>query len=330
MRKLMGGLMHALKILSKPILLLALFAVLGTNPAAAETPSDKSGAETASSAVPIVAQPKAEEKHRIVWDPAWSKVSTTEYVALAAGAAGDAALAIWMPAPKTPGWTATNGFDDAFRGALRLPTQGGRDAMNTTSTVLVGALAAFPVVVDAVGVVMIGDKNPKVGMQMILIDAESFATILGGLFLTKNSVARERPYNRSCPNSNCDATDRFESFFSGHTSLAFNSAGLICAEHLNMHLYGSKVADALVCASALATATAVGAMRIMADQHYATDVLAGAALGSLTGFLIPQLHFGFGHSGTYDSEGRETKAVNIAVAPVVNQVQQGLSATIVW
>ena len=239
-------------------------------------------------------------------------------------------MAIWMPAPKTPAWTATNGFDNGIRGALRLPTLSGRDAMNTTSTVLVGTLAAFPILVDAVGVAMIGDKNTKVGIQMLALDAESFATILGGLLATKNTVARARPYNQDCPNSNCSASDRYESFFSGHTSLAFNSAGLICTEHLNMHLYGNKAADGAVCAIALATATTVGVMRIMADQHYATDVLAGAALGSLTGFLIPQLHFGFGRPGSVDAELRGEKAVNVALAPIATPTEQGLSATIIW
>ena len=33
----------------------------------------------------------------------------------------------------------------------------------------------------------------------------------------------------------------------------------------------------------------------MADNHYATDVLAGAAVGAFSGFILPRLlHYGFG------------------------------------
>ena len=37
-------------------------------------------------------------------------------------------------------------------------------------------------------------------------------------------------------------------------------------------------------------AAAVGTLRVAAGRHFPTDVLAGAALGSLIGWLIPTVH----------------------------------------
>jgi membrane-associated phospholipid phosphatase len=40
----------------------------------------------------------------------------------------------------------------------------------------------------------------------------------------------------------------------------------------------------------LALAAVTGWLRVRAGRHYPTDVLAGAALGSLIGWLVPRLH----------------------------------------
>jgi len=38
------------------------------------------------------------------------------------------------------------------------------------------------------------------------------------------------------------------------------------------------------------TATATGILRVVADEHYFTDVAAGAAAGALVGYLVPRLN----------------------------------------
>jgi membrane-associated phospholipid phosphatase len=40
----------------------------------------------------------------------------------------------------------------------------------------------------------------------------------------------------------------------------------------------------------LATATTTAITRVTSGRHFPTDVLVGAAVGSLTGWLIPRLH----------------------------------------
>ncbi len=61
------------------------------------------------------------------------------------------------------------------------------------------------------------------------------------------------------------------------------AAGTIADFH---HLENRK----WIWASGLTFATATGVLRVMSDQHYATDVLAGMAAGGLAGWLNPKLH----------------------------------------
>ncbi len=39
----------------------------------------------------------------------------------------------------------------------------------------------------------------------------------------------------------------------------------------------------------MTVATASGVMRILSDNHYATDVMLGAAIGLGSGYLVPKL-----------------------------------------
>ncbi|HEV8549343.1 MAG TPA: phosphatase PAP2 family protein, partial [Polyangiaceae bacterium] len=86
------------------------------------------------------------------------------------------------------------------------------------------------------------------------------------------------------------------SFMSGHTTIAFTGAGLICAHHQHLPLYGGGAPDLLACIAALGAATTAGAMRVAADKHYATDVLLGMGVGLFAGYGLPNLlHYGAGN-----------------------------------
>lgn len=87
----------------------------------------------------------------------------------------------------------------------------------------------------------------------------------------KNSAARPRP----------DGSDT-KSFFSGHTSAAFTGAAYICGTE-----------NSQKCGLALGIASSTGYLRIAGKRHWATDVLTGAAIGSLFGYSTPVFAFGF-------------------------------------
>ena len=93
---------------------------------------------------------------------------------------------------------------------------------------------------------------------------KSFLVNVGATSTLKFLVGRERP----------DGSDR-RSFPSGHTSMAFQGASFIYFR------YGGVPALA-----AFSGAVFTGYSRVFADKHYTSDVVAGAALGTLASFLL--------------------------------------------
>jgi len=77
-----------------------------------------------------------------------------------------------------------------------------------------------------------------------------------------------------------------ESFPSMHTSLAFAAATSYFVVSRRQGLPHRARNTLMLYAAALA----VGALRVASAQHFPTDVLAGAALGSGVGWLVPTIH----------------------------------------
>jgi membrane-associated phospholipid phosphatase len=132
--------------------------------------------------------------------------------------------------------------------------------------------------------------------QLTWIDAQ--ALVLTALVQTvvSHGAGRERPYGEDCPaipvpGSSCASNDRFQSFFSGHTSLAFTTAGLVCMHHHYLPLYDDGPGDQLACAAAVGAAAATGVLRTVADKHYLSDVLVGLGVGAVSGLGIPWLYY---------------------------------------
>ena len=87
-------------------------------------------------------------------------------------------------------------------------------------------------------------------------------------------------------------------------------------------MYGNGVADALACAVALSAAGVVGTMRIVGDQHYTTDVLAGAAVGTLSGLGVPWL-LHYGPLARVQTGPRVGSALRLTLVPVENGLGVG-------
>ncbi len=100
-------------------------------------------------------------------------------------------------------------------------------------------------------------------------------------------VRRKRPvlYTGDATAAAADKENQ-ESLPSGHASVAFAAATTYWVLARRQHLPHRTRNTILLYAGAVG----VAALRVVAGKHFPTDVLAGAALGSAVGWLVPTVH----------------------------------------
>lgn len=256
------------------------------------TPDPYPDPELTHAAIAPLEEARPEPPSPIQWKPEWRQVAVWEYVAAGAfalGAIGSTAM------PGVPRWTEPNGFDTTVRDAIRAKTPAGRSDAAHVSDLMLTILVNHRLV-DDLFVTWWGYGAGSVAYQMTLIDIETLAFSAGVNSLLAGAIGRQRPSvidgcktAEERDTSDCTSNDRYRSFFSGHTTAAFTLAGLTCIHHANLPLYGHPVADALACLGGMAAASTTGALRIVADRHYMTDVLVGAVFGTAAGVTLPWL-----------------------------------------
>ena len=114
----------------------------------------------------------------------------------------------------------------------------------------------------------------------------------GLVFMLKSLVARTRPFvyndNPAIPPEAKLIVYARRSFPSAHAATSFTSAVFLGTVYSKLNPGSS--ASPWIWAGGLAAAGLTGTFRTLGGQHFATDVLAGAAIGALTGWLVPALH----------------------------------------
>ena len=233
----------------------------------------------------------------------WAPVSTWDYVAIVAGNAATITISAAVQPPTR--WQGGILFDDWARDGLRLSSETARNNAGTISTWLAVAAGVYPLLVDAGLLTGWIHGRGDLAWQMFVLDAEVLT--LTGVLTTVSThvVGRERP---SGMNDNV-------SFFSGHDAIAASAATLICLQHLQLELFGNKATDATACGIGIAAAVTTGFLRIMADRHWASDVIVGAAVGTGSAFLV------------YSLKAKPTRADQVAwqLVPVLQSDFLGLS-----
>lgn len=233
---------------------------------------------------------------KLDWEAHYGRFGPVNYAFLGSFAviAGVTTLVL---TPRDTGWSKAPGFDERVRDTFRVSTYDGRVIARRSSDVLLGTLSAFPYVVDAGAMVWGKHHDFDSAFQMALIDAEAMSLAFALQGTVSWAAGRARPYVRDCGTSeipkdknDCEVSTRFRSFFSGHSTASFVSASLICSHHLELDLFESSAADIATCVVGLGAAATTATLRMMGDMHYATDVLTGAAIGTLVGFGIPWWH----------------------------------------
>ena len=245
-------------------------------------------------ASPARGAPPDERARGVEWHDEWRRSNAADVTLV--GALGATMLGIGLAAPgsKTPGWVGDNGFDDGIREGLRASSRGGRRTAAAISDVLYLSLTVYPLVVDTLVLAGLVHRRRDVVIELLLTYAESALSSGVATVASQGLGGRARPLVAECAGDReydpmCGSRQQSRSFFAGHVAMAFNSASLVCVTQAYLPLYGARAGGAAACASTLLAASATGVLRVVADKHWASDVLVGSAVGTATGLLFPLL-----------------------------------------
>jgi hypothetical protein len=229
----------------------------------------------------------------VQWDPHWARAATTDYVIIGASFAVTAGAYALGPGRGVE-VTSSIAFDERGRDSLRAESEWGRTFARDVSDVTLTLGVAQPLVFDAIVNAGWFRESPDVGQQLFVMDLSVIALTTAVTTATKVFVGRQRPYVRECGSEldeqtyDCRNQERELSFFSGHSSSTFAMASVTCVQNQYLPLWGSRWAP---CAVGFGLAAGTATLRVVADQHYATDVITGAVVGTSIGLLVPLLHF---------------------------------------
>jgi len=184
--------------------------------------------------------------------------------------------------------------DPCFAGTLDALDRGlaGRrnSAADFVSWATLGLALAAPLIADGVDVEKNGGGWAAWGGDVGLL-AEALVLDVAFNQGVKLVTRRPRPFVYGlAPNDPAfSSSESFVSFFSEHASLSFAAAAFYTTLFALRHpRRRGWIAAVGVAAFGLAAVTA--ALRVEAGKHFYTDVLAGAAFGTIIGAAIPLLH----------------------------------------
>jgi len=137
----------------------------------------------------------------------------------------------------------------------------------------------------------------KIGIEY----AETITLAYGVKELCKLCVSRARPYMYfdGAPENKIAEGDWDDSFISGHTTLSFAAAAF--TSFLFCQYFPESQWKVPVCVSAFALAGVTAVLRLGSGNHFMTDVICGAVVGTGIGILVPWLN-SFWIKPSYKSE----------------------------
>lgn len=123
-----------------------------------------------------------------------------------------------------------------------------------------------------------------------IVYSETVALAYGVKSVIKGLVVRYRPYAYGATSKTALFADPEieDSFPSGHVTVAFAAA---VATGIINDLYNTSTGErAAVWTASLGLATATAVLRVWSGNHFLSDVVGAAAIGSLIGFIVPFVH----------------------------------------
>ncbi len=173
------------------------------------------------------------------------------------------------------------------------------------SDIVLGIGVAAPFVFHGIEAAVVRDRfAARFGTDALLL-AETLAVNSMTTLLLKVAVQRPRPLVYTDPATLENDEDAqslrsaqrsgsaYESFPSGHTSLAFAAAvggSTLLTMKWARGTRRQRIGLGFVWGLSLAAASTTAALRVVGGKHFPTDVVAGAVLGSGVGVVVPLLH----------------------------------------
>jgi membrane-associated phospholipid phosphatase len=181
--------------------------------------------------------------------------------------------------PANCRWCSVNSFDQWGRDNLKWSNTGAANKAVYLTGYALAPMAAFGL--DALAANHDGRLSEFWPDALIIVEATALSSFTTQL--VKMAVGRQRP-NAHFGGGSRKPGDN-DSFYSGHTSLAFS---LAAASGTVATMRGYRFAP-LIWGTGMAIAATTAYLSIASDRHYLTDVIAGAVLGSAFGVGIPYL-----------------------------------------
>lgn len=162
---------------------------------------------------------------------------------------------------------------------------------------------------------IISQKNFKDLLSVSVMYGEAYLLNMGISGTMQRTVDRSRPFLYG---DEIDMDAKMirgkigrRSFISGHTSNSF--CGAVFFSKVFSDMYPDSNIRFLVWGASLSTATATGMLRYYAGKHFPTDIIAGAAVGSLIGYLVPVFHKNKDKRVNLSFNAGETNSLNVNV-----------------
>ena len=151
------------------------------------------------------------------------------------------------------------------------------------------ASVTSPLVFSGIDTAAAGVTSARVGDDAAVTFQTLGATYLATVAI-KMAVARPRPltYSARFDKSVRYAGNARMSFPSGHASLSFAAVSVLAV--MLAERFGDHPGAVVGITGGYLMATTVATARLLGGKHFLTDVVAGAALGTLLGLTIPLLH----------------------------------------
>ncbi|GAB3893556.1 phosphatase PAP2 family protein [Spirosoma agri] len=209
-----------------------------------------------------------------------------EAILLGAGVAtfGTSVLLDKAVDPLTPAEVAALNRDD-INAFDRSATRNWNPSIAKVSDITLFSNVALPVLLT------LGTKPMRQDMKTIGVMYLETLLFANGVESTVKAISqRPRPFvfNPDVPLEQKLNRDARQSFFSGHATTAFATA--VFTSEVFRHYFPESKLKAVVWVGTLGLASATCVMRYESGRHYYSDLLVGAAFGSLVGWGIPKLH----------------------------------------